>query len=131
MQKKRQKNILEAHSTLFTTMLEKLNLLTENRNIPLPQTATKGDFPSTPDFRTPPALSKSQQKPQSMDLDNELKRKAPTSPTSPPSTQPPEDESPQADQVANAARPSHNPSIRDQCGNGNNPPPSNTGGGMA
>ena len=112
-------------------MLEKLNLLTENRQIsPSPMTA-QGNFPITQDPPTPQALSKSQQNTPSMNIDNDLKRKAPTIPVSPPNTQIPEDESFLEDQEANAARTSRNPSkIREKGDNGNNPPPATSGGGM-
>ena len=61
--------ILEAHSALFNTMLEKLNLFTENLHIPPSPTTAQEFFSTTPDPRTPHALSKSQQKSQSMELD--------------------------------------------------------------
>ena len=116
--------ILETHSALFNTMLEKLNLLTDHQYIPIPPHATPA-WP-LPGCNTPPPPQ-----PQCMALDIDLKRKAPTSPISPPSTQPPESDNPSGDHLANEPRPPFHPSISDQRGTGNTPPPNTSGGGTA
>ena len=112
--------ILEARSKLFSTMLEKLDLLTDPRKLSAPYTVAKGLCPSTP-----LALLKS-----TPPREHPAKRKAPATPMTPPGTQSP-DVDPLADESAKADRSSHNPSIRDQSDHDNNPPLPTAGGGMA
>ena len=127
---KKTTKILEAHSALFNTMLKKLNLLTENRQIsPSPMTV-QGKSTTTPDLWTLQASSKSQQFSQSKKIDIDLKRKAPIFPEPPPDTQPLGVESPLKEQDGNVFRPSLK-KIREKDDNGTNPPPATSGGGKA
>ena len=76
--------LLQAHSALFTTMLEKLNLLTEDRQIMHPTMNFRGPFPPYPPFPLPltqePITQPPDHRHNPMEVEVDLKRKAPSEP---------------------------------------------------